>query len=396
LSERKKPGPKPGTKKKTSGKKVAKKATGAKRGPKPKVTIGYTVSEAENLALDGPRKKSVATTPGLSAVLDSLNGKYGAGTIRRANSTEPIIIDRISTGHIDIDRVTGGGIPRGRITEIYGPESSGKTTLATQITANAQAMGLVAALEDTEHATDFEYNELLGVNMDDLLLSQPNSAEETLDILSSLVKSKEVGLIIVDSTAAMPTKRELEGEATDEHVAELARIMSKELRKLTALIADSNTAVVFISQLREKIGFNPTGQEMTQSTGGRALKFYASLRLDIRKAGQITITTAGDKFVSGQKTKIKTAKNKVGPALRTIEVELRYPTDLGKGVIQTPGFDGISALINASVEAGHMVGGGSKSFVFPDGTSIRGSQNARDYLAQTPELIKQLKEQLAS
>jgi recombination protein RecA len=383
---------KPGPKKKKTGKPY----TGAKRGPKPKLLAQALDTKTRTATTIEPKKKSIATTPGLSAVVASLNGKYGEGTIRRANSKEPIIIDRVTTGHHDIDKLAGGGIPRGRVIEIYGEYSSGKTTLAQQIIAMYQAAGLTVALLDNEHATDFDYNELLGVNMDDLILSQPDSAEQTWDIIANLVKSNEVGLIVVDSTAAMPTRRELEGAPEDEHTAELARINSKELRKLNPVISKSGTTLLFISQQRDKIGFNPTGGEMSQSTGGRAVKFYSSIRFELKKVGQITMTTSGDKLIVGQKVKIKTAKNKVGPALRTIEVELRYPTDLGKGVIQTPGFDGVIALISASVEAGHMVGGGGKSFVFPDGVSIRGAQNARDYLAQTPTLMKQLREQLAS
>jgi recombination protein RecA len=232
--------------------------------------------------------------------------------------------------------------------------------------------------------------------MDDLIFSQPDSAEQAWDIMASLIKSKDIGLVVLDSMSVMPTKRELEGEATDEHVAELARLNSKELRKITASIKAANVAVIFISQLREKIGFNPTGQEQTTTAGGRSVKFYASLRLEVKKKGQIQITQGSDKITTGQKTSIKTAKNKVGPALRTINVILNYPTDVGGGVIQSPGFDGIAALITRAIEMGIISGGGAKSYTFPDGESIRGAQNARSYLADQPELMKQLLTQVTS
>src|SRR6187455_2402572 len=280
---------------------------------------------------------SVDRGKAIDAALSSIEKRFGKGSIMRLGEREISDIPAISTTSLSLDVAVGvGGVPRGRIIEIYGPESSGKTTLALHIVAEAQKAGGVAAYIDAEHAMDAEYAGKLGVNIDQLLISQPDSGEQALEIAEALVRSNGVDVIVVDSVAALVPRAELDGEMGDSLPGLQARLMSQALRKLTAIVAQSNTCFIFINQIREKIGVMFGSPETT--TGGRALKFYSSLRLDIRRIGAIK---DGDRVV-GNRTKVKVAKNKCAPPFCEAEFEIRW----GGGV------DGMSELIDLGVLRG--------------------------------------------
>jgi recombination protein RecA len=311
----------------------------------------------------------------LEAALAQIERQYGRGAVMRlGEETVKTPVSVISTGSLSLDLALGvGGIPRGRITEIYGPESAGKSTLALHIIAQAQAQGGIAAYIDVEHALDPVYAANLGVRLADLLVSQPDTAEQALEITEALVRSGAVDVIVIDSVAALVPRAEVEGEMGDAHVGLQARLMSQALRKLTGAISKSNTAVIFINQLREKVGVLFGNPETTP--GGRALKFYSSVRLEIRRVESIKQGTE----IVGNRVRVKVAKNKVAPPFRTAEFDIMF-----HGGISREG-----DLLDLGVAMGFIKKSGS-FFSFRDERIGQGRENAKEYLRQHPEVAQEL------
>ncbi len=307
----------------------------------------------------------------LQAALAQIEKQFGKGAIMRLGEGEVIDdIEVVSTGSLGLDIALGvGGLPRGRVVEIYGPESSGKTTLTLQVVAEMQKLGGTCAFIDAEHALDIQYAQKLGVNLQELLISQPDTGEQALEIVDALVRSASVDLVVIDSVAALTPKAEIEGEMGDSLPGLQARLMSQALRKLTGSIKKTNTMVIFINQIRMKIGVMFGSPETT--TGGNALKFYASVRLDIRRIGSIK---KGDEVI-GNETKVKVVKNKVSPPFKTAEFDILY----GQGISRE------GEIIDMGVE--NKILEKSGSWYAYNGEKIgQGKDNARDFLKENPDL----------
>lgn len=325
------------------------------------------------VAMDENKQKA------LSAALSQIEKQFGKGSVMRmGDAPANRDLEVIPTGSLALDIALGcGGLPRGRIVEIYGPESSGKTTLTLEVIAQAQKLGGVAAFIDAEHALDPIYAEKIGVNLDELLVSQPDTGEQALEIADMLVRSGGVDVVVVDSVAALTPKAEIEGEMGDSHVGLQARLMSQALRKLTANIKRSNTLVIFINQIRMKIGVMFGSPETT--TGGNALKFYASVRLDIRRLGAIK---SGDEVI-GNETRVKVVKNKVAPPFRNAEFEIIY----GEGVSRE------GELVDLGV-AHDLIQKAGSWYSYGGDRIGQGKDNAKTYLHEHPEASQRLEAQL--
>ncbi|WP_421680455.1 recombinase RecA [Stenotrophomonas bentonitica] len=316
----------------------------------------------------------------LTAALSQIEKQFGKGAVMRMGDRVVEAVEVIPTGSLMLDIALGiGGLPKGRVVEIYGPESSGKTTLTLQAIAECQKKGGTAAFIDAEHALDPIYAAKLGVNVDDLLLSQPDTGEQALEIADMLVRSSSVDIVVVDSVAALTPKAEIEGEMGDQLPGLQARLMSQALRKLTGNIKRSNTLVVFINQLRHKIGVMMPGQSPEVTTGGNALKFYASVRLDIRRIGAIK---KGDEII-GNQTKIKVVKNKLAPPFKQVITEILY----GEGISRE------GELIDMGVEA-KLVEKAGAWYSYGEERIGQGKDNARGYLRDNPQIAQRLEAEL--
>ena len=310
----------------------------------------------------------------LDTALSQIEKTFGKGSIMKLGSRDTLQVETISTGSLGLDIALGvGGIPKGRVIEIYGPESSGKTTLTLQIAAECQKKGGTCAFIDAEHALDPGYARKLGVNIEDLLISQPDTGEQALEIADTLVRSGAVDLVIIDSVAALVPRAELEGEMGDAHMGLQARLMSQALRKLTASISRTNCTVIFINQIRQKIGVMFGNPETT--TGGNALKFYASVRIDIRRIGAIK----DKEEVVGNLTRVKIVKNKVAPPFRVVDFDIMY----GEGISK------VGELIDLGVKAG-IVDKSGAWFSYKDQRIGQGKENTRNFLKEHPEMANEI------
>ncbi|MBP1925308.1 recombination protein RecA [Sedimentibacter acidaminivorans] len=314
----------------------------------------------------------------LEVAIAQIEKQFGKGSIMKLGENAKMNVESISTGSLPLDIATGiGGVPKGRIVEIYGPESSGKTTLTLHIVAEAQKKGGIAAFIDAEHALDPAYARNLGVKIDDLIISQPDTGEQALEITEALVRSGAIDIVVVDSVAALVPKAEIDGEMGDSHIGLQARLMSQALRKLAGAISKSNCVVVFINQLREKVGIMFGSPETT--TGGRALKFYASMRFDIRKIE--TLKKGDDVF--GSRTRVKVVKNKMAPPFKQAEFDIIY----GKGI----SIEG--CILDMGVEAG-IVNKSGAWYSYEGNRLGQGRDNSKDYMKDNPELLEEIEKKI--
>ena len=326
--------------------------------------VKVTTKEDKKSALDGAIKQ--------------IEKKYGAGAVMRLGQTKTLNVDAVPTGSMTLDMALGiGGVPKGRIVEIYGPESSGKTTVALSVIAQAQKAGGEAAFIDVEHALDPVYAQALGVKIDDLLVSQPDSGEQALEIAEALIRSGAIDVIVLDSIAAMTTRAEIDGEMGDLHVGQLARLMSQAMRKLTAAISKSNCVAIFINQIREKIGVMYGNPETTP--GGRALKFYSSVRIEVRKG---EVIKDGSQII-GARTRCKVVKNKVAPPFKEAEFDMMY----GTGISRT------GEVLDLATELDIIKKGGSW-FSYNDNKLGQGRDNVKELLKNDPDLMKEIEEKI--
>jgi recombination protein RecA len=332
------------------------------------MTAQLKLIESERTAVSSDRQKA------LDAALAQIDRAFGKGSAMKLGQREAIQIEAIPTGSLGLDIALGiGGVPKGRVVEIFGPESSGKTTLALHIIAEAQKRGGTAAFVDAEHALDPIYARKLGVNIDELIVSQPDTGEQALEITDTLVRSNAVDVLVIDSVAALVPRAEIEGEMGDSHVGLQARLMSQALRKITGSISRSNCVVIFINQIRMKIGVMYGSPETT--TGGNALKFYASVRLDIRRTGQIK----DREDIVGNTTRVKVVKNKVAPPFKQVEFDIMY----GEGISKT------GEILDLGVKAGIVEKSGSW-FSYDSIRIGQGRENSKTYLKENPEVADRL------
>lgn len=310
--------------------------------------------------------------------IEQIKERFGEGSIMRLGEAKKMAVETVPTGCLSLDLALGVlGVPRGRIVEIYGPEASGKTTLAQHIIAEVQRMGGIAAFVDAEHALDPEYARKIGVNVDELLISQPDAGEQALDIVETLVRSNAVDVIVVDSVAALTPKAEIEGEMGDSHMGLQARLMSQALRKLTAIISKTKTVVIFINQIRQKIGVLYGNPETT--TGGVALKFYSSMRIEVRRSAQIKM---GERII-GNRVKVKIVKNKVAAPFRTCEFDIMY----------NEGISLAGDLLDVGTEFGVIKKSGN-SYSYGDVKFGMGRENAKAGLREHPEFLREIREKI--
>ena len=321
---------------------------------------------------------SVDRTKAIESAMSQIERQFGKGAIMKLGSRPIVDVPVISTGSIALDRALGvGGFPRGRVVEIYGPESSGKTTLALHAVANAQKKGGIAAFIDAEHALDTSYAKRLGVNCDDLLVSQPDTGEQALEIADMLLRSGAIDVLVIDSVAALVPRAEIEGEMGDSHMGLQARLMSQALRKLTGTIGRTNTCLIFINQIRMKIGVVFGNPETT--TGGNALKFYASVRLDIRRIGAIK----NGQDVVGNRTRVKVVKNKMAPPFKEAEFDITY----GEGISQ------VGDLLDVGVEAGIIEKSGAW-YSYKGERIGQGRENVKTFLGDNPDLVSAIDQEV--
>jgi len=309
----------------------------------------------------------------LGLAQEQINKQFGDGAIRRLGDTTTVNVELVSSGSLSLDLALGGGFPKGRILEIYGPESSGKTTLTLHAIAEIQKLGGTAAFIDAEHALDPSYARRLGVDTDNLLVSQPDNGEQALEIAETLVRSNAVDLVVIDSVAALVPQAEIDGDMGDSHMGLQARLMSQALRKLTGIISKSHTTVIFINQIRMKIGVMFGNPETT--TGGNALKFYASVRLDIRRTGQIK---SGEEII-GNRTKVKVVKNKIAPPFRIAEFDIMYNEGISK----------VGDVLDLAVQHGIVEKSGAW-FAYEGDKIGQGREASKEYLKNNPKILAEL------
>lgn len=320
---------------------------------------------------DDSGKQASGKSQALNLAIDQIEKQFGKGSIMRLGEAHKVDVETIPTGSLGLDIALGGGVPKGRIIEIYGPESSGKTTLSLHIVSEVQKAGGTAAFVDAEHALDPAYAKRIGVNTDDLLLSQPDNGEQALEVVETLVRSNAVDIVVVDSVAALVPQAEIEGDMGDAHMGLQARLMSQALRKLTGVISKSKCTVIFLNQLRMKIGIMFGNPETT--TGGNALKFYASVRMDIRRISQIK---SGDEVI-GNRTRVKVVKNKIAPPFREVEFDIMYNQGISKE----------GDVLDLAVA--HEVIGKAGAWFEYDGAKIaQGREAAKNYLKENPKVLE--------
>ena len=321
--------------------------------------------------------KKKEKTQAIELAIAQIEKNFGKGSIMKMGESKHTAIETISTGSISLDIALGGGVPRGRVVEIYGPESSGKTTLSLHILAEAQKSGGIVAFIDAEHALDPEYAKKIGVNVDDLILSQPDSGEQALEILETLVRSNALDVIVVDSVAALTPRAEIDGDMGDSHMGLQARLMSQALRKLTAIVAKTQTTIIFLNQLRMKIGIMFGNPETT--TGGQALKFYSSIRMDIRCIGKIQDTSTVEKELVGNRTKVKIVKNKIAPPFKIAEFDIMY----NHGISYEGDLLDLATKYNLTRKAG--------AFYSYKNTKLgQGRENAKNFLRENSKLLQEI------